>query len=134
MARNRIGPNLVGRGLTNYVYVDVDGTLLLWPGNPGAPTQQQVENAMKAYRSEPFFDELMPAVNVELVDRLKDWQQRSGGCIVIWSMGGKAHAEMARAFCGLLMATCLAKPDIAIDDGGENFLRKLPVVLPGNFR
>lgn len=105
----------LGRGETNHVFVDVDGTLLIWPTTPGSPRPGET-----------------PAVNADLVRRLKSWQAR-GMRIVIWTMGGVQHAELARDLCGLAGALCIAKPDIAIDDAGDGFKRKLPVVLPAEF-
>lgn len=106
----------VGRGETNHVYVDVDGTLLIWPTRPGAPQPGET-----------------PRVNSALVDCLKSWQRSSGGRIVVWTMGGCAHAEMAADLCGLESVTCIAKPDLVIDDGPEFFKRKLPVQSPEEF-
>lgn len=105
----------VGRGETDHVFVDVDGTLLIWPTNPGAPRPGEV-----------------PTVNTRLVAMLKEAQRR-GLKVVIWTMGGQAHAEMARRLCGLEGAICIPKPDIVIDDAPDFFKKKLPAVKPEFF-
>lgn len=107
---------MLGRGETNHIYVDVDGTLLIWPTVPGSPRPGET-----------------PRVNKQLVRRLKDYQARYGAQLVIWTMGGTKHAEMARERCGLDGAICIAKPDLAVDDAGDGFKKKLPVVLPADF-
>lgn len=84
----------IGRGETNHLYVDVDGTLLIWPTNPGSPRPGE-----------------QPRINVELVECIKRWQSVSGGQLVIWSMGGVKHCEMAAELCGFI-GVCIAKPDL----------------------
>lgn len=109
----------VGRGETNHLFVDVDGTLLVWgaPGRPGAPTSSQRHNALAALSGDFHDPELMPTRNERLVEQVKAWH-RSGGTLVIWSMGGPAHADMARRLCGFgeERVLCIGKPDLAIDD------------------
>lgn len=75
MARDKTGDFRVGRGLTDYVFVDVDGTLIDWRGMPAGSW----DNA--------------PTVNSRCLD-----------------------------------AICIAKPDIAVDDG-----LNLRCVLPHEF-
>lgn len=87
------------------VYVDVDGTLLLWPGrSPGA-----VPRPAEAGHGEP------PAVNEPLVDVVKKWH-RDGRTPVVWSQGGAKHARMAADLCGLAPGACLRKPAAVVDD------------------
>lgn len=95
-----------GRWVTNHVFCDVDGTLLLWPTVPGSPQPGET-----------------PTVNVELVEALRAWKRESGGTIVLWSRGGTAHADMARALCAI-EAVCIAKPDLMIDDADPMLLKK----------
>lgn len=102
----------VGRGETNHVFVDVDGTLLIWPTRAGSPLPGET-----------------PMVNLPLVAALRRWAA-AGGRIVIWTMGGLAHAEMARQLCGL-DAICIPKPDLVVDDGP--LLKKFPVATPTGF-
>lgn len=115
MAANKKGEGRVGRGLTDTVYVDVDSTLLMWPNgvNNGAPV-----------------------INVRLVAELLKWRKGRAGTIVIWTTGGKAHAEKAAQLCfpGDLDVTCVAKPDLVIDDGAQVLGRLIPAVLPDQFR
>lgn len=101
------------------LYVDVDGTLLLWPGDrPGRVPR----------RGEPHYGE-PPAVNTSLVTELKRWHQPPR-TLVIWSHGGAAHAAMAANLCGLSPAACLPKPSCAIDDASEKRLKQFGVVKP----
>lgn len=109
----------LGRGKSDHLYVDVDGALLIWPTNPGAPQAGEV-----------------PKVNDRLVAEIKSWLLLDNkNSLVIWSMGGAAHADMARRLCGFENAICIRKPGLAIDDNlfvwGK---RKLDVVLPHEFK
>lgn len=107
----------MGAGLTNHVFVDVDGTLLIWPTRAGSPGPGEV-----------------PKVNQPLVDQLKAWKVKTGGTLVIWTRGGTAHAEMARKLCGL-DAICVAKPEVTIDDADAPLLaKKLRIVKPHEFK
>lgn len=100
----------VGRNETDHVYVDVDGTLLSEPNEHG-----------------------VYGVNWRLVAKLKKWMA-AGGKVVIWTMGGVHHAEMARGLCGLEGAICVAKPDLMIDDASAKFFwKKHRIVLPDEF-
>lgn len=128
----------IGRGETNHLYVDVDGTLLVWPkpGNPGGPTDAQKANAWAYLRGEAHDAAVLPTINAQLVSRIKDWHARSGGNLMIWSMGGSYHSELARRFCGLEheRVFCLAKPDLAVDDNPLVWSkRRLDVVGPNDF-
>ena len=103
----------IGRGETNHLYCDVDGTLLIWPTKPGAPQPGEI-----------------PKVNAELVANVKAWHKDSGGVLVIWSMGGPAHAVMARDLCefGVERVICIGKPDLAIDDNPHVWGKRGPLV------
>lgn len=90
------------------LYVDVDGTLLRWPGlKPGrVPRPGEPGHGAR------------PTVNAELVAALKEWH-RAGRTLVVWSHGGAEHARMAANLCGLSPAACLPKPRAAIDDAPD---------------
>lgn len=78
-------------------FVDVDGTLLLWPsGAVGEGT---------------------PAPNTALVRRLRAWKAKDRR-IYLWSRGGESHARQAAAFCDAsdLFDAFLNKPSVMIDD------------------
>lgn len=113
-------------GETPAVYVDVDGTLLLWPDRPG-----RVPRPGEPGHGKP------PTINKALADALRAWH-RGGRCLVLWSRGGKAHCEYAAQLCGLKPDACLPKPRVAIDDkpitvtAGE-VKRGFVVVGPHNF-
>lgn len=117
MAADKQGEGRVGRGITDHLYVDVDDTLFM--GNGSGP------------------------VNWPLVEEIKKWysQREAAGaepCIVIWTMGGAAHAEEAMMKCDLDMGfrvVCIAKPDLMVDNGGHQwFYNKFRVVLPEAFK
>ena len=112
--------NHLGVYIERTVYVDVDGTLLIWPGpRPGrVPRKGELEFG------------LPPAVNTKLVKRLRD----SGAQIIIWSRGGEAHAEYAARFCGLddIVTACLTKPDLIVDDG-QLEQKRLPTLFVGPY-
>lgn len=90
---------------TPVVYVDVDGTLLLWPGKAG-----RVPRPGEAGHGE------LPTLNQPLIDALKRWH-RDGKVLVLWSRGGTEHCRFAAKLCGLDPDACLPKPKLAIDDG-----------------
>lgn len=92
------------KGETPTIYVDVDGTLLIWPGKAGRPPRE----------GEAGFGEI-PKVNAPLVEALRRWH-RDGKVLVFWSRGGTKHCEFAAQLCGLKPNACLPKPRIAIDD------------------
>lgn len=107
----------IGRGETNHLYVDVDGTLLIWPTVAGSPRSGET-----------------PKVNEALVDCIKRWLKVSKGRLVIWSMGGPEHAELAATLCGFDTCICIAKPDLVIDDAAHKlFMPKFPGMLPEAF-
>lgn len=139
MAKNRTGEGRVGRGLTDHLYVDVDGTLLIWPARGGGATHAETMAARKLWRDEPLTEEErrhLPVINAELVRRINAWQAaRPTGTLVIWSLGGTEHAKMARDLCGFPSGTpCIAKPDLMVDDAaGETFAKKFPMVHPDAF-
>ena len=126
----------VGRAITDWVYVDVDGTLLLWPDEPGHPTKEQTENLKKWWNGKPYNEKLLPKVNKRLVEELEKWQKRRNGTIVIWTMGGEEHAQIALHMTKLISGAvrCMAKPDLMIDDGQRHLMAKHPVVLPSDFK
>lgn len=142
MGANQCGEGRVGRGITDAVYVDVDGTLLFWPTSLGGPTPQELRNARDKCAGLPHTPGMLPRVNTRLVGELHRWyvtRVSKGGSpvIVIWSMGGRQHALMAVTFCDFPAAMhirCLPKPDCIVDDGGGALLfKKHPVQLPHEF-
>ena len=88
------------KGETFAIYVDVDGTLLLWPGK--VPPRNSHD-----YRNAP--------VNKPLVLAIKEWH-RGRNVLVLWSRGGKEHCEFAAKRCGLKPDACIPKPRICVDD------------------
>lgn len=110
----------IGRGETNSLFVDVDGTLLMWPepGRPGGPTADQRLQLATQLLIGILQWPGMPTINRRLVHEIKEWHRASGGTLVIWSMNGAAHATGARDLCefGKEGVLCIAKPDLAIDD------------------
>lgn len=104
---------MAGRDLSKFksIYVDVDGTLLLWPGGrPGRVPR----------RTEPGFGE-SPAINSALVASLIEWkisEVAEGRTLVVWSHGGRGHAELAGRLTGLTpyVDAFLPKPRLWIDD------------------
>lgn len=116
MATNKKGEGRVGRGLTDTIYVDVDSTLLMWPNG---------------------VDVGAPIINSRLVIELLKWRAgRPGGTIVVWTTGGKAHAEKAAQLCfpSDTAIVCVAKPDLIVDDGAQILGTLIPTVLPDQFR
>lgn len=89
---------------SNVIYVDVDGTLLFWPGKPGRQPGP----------GEAGFGEL-PKINKPLADCLRSWHKK-GRTLVVWSRGGPEHCKLAAKLCGLNPDACLYKPEICIDD------------------
>lgn len=91
----------------NVLYVDVDGTLLLWPGDdpgsvprPGEPGHGQA-----------------PTINTAVV-MLINARHSAGWQIIVWSNGGARHAELAAKHAGVfnLCHACLAKPRAMVDN------------------
>lgn len=81
---------------TPTVYVDVDGTLLLWRGRYGDGT---------------------PLINAPLVERIRQ-QHKDGVRIYVWSRAGAKHAKMATTFCGIvdIVSGHMHKPQEMVDD------------------
>ncbi len=103
------------------LFVDVDGTLLFWDEKPGRVT-----------RGVPLEQlHLHCIVNVTLVERLKRWK-KPGNLLVVWSMGGKDHAQWAVKLVGLQGAVdvCLPKPCGLVDDAGDRWNRHLQFFGP----
>jgi len=97
---------------TRTIFVDVDGTLLFWPGkNPGGPPR----NGEEGYGKEP-------EVNVGLVEHIRE-KIKEGVTVVVWITGGPEHAKMAVRLCGLInervngKILCCGKPGTCFDDG-----------------
>ena len=87
------------------IYVDVDGTLLIWPEpDPGVYYVGQ-ENTQE------------PKINEKVVDQIKLFHE-GGWEIVVWSANGREHAQWAVDFCGIgpYIIAVLKKPLIFIDD------------------
>jgi len=87
-----------------FLYVDVDGTLLKWPGpTPG------------------LRNDGTPEINKDLIKQLRKWKERTNGYIIVWSGNGKTHADWAVDFMGIedLPDFVLGKPNIFIDDTYE---------------
>jgi len=147
LAHNQTGEGRVGRGITDHVYVDVDGTLLLWPTKPGGATGGELAaahrniSAIADQKPEdiPAADRaLVPRVNWPLVEQIKAWANRRNGTIVIWTTGGSEHAELAMMLCGLDMGylvVCVGKPDLIVDDAHHDKLfARIRAVLPHEFK
>lgn len=96
---------------TPTIYVDVDGTLVFWPGpDPGeAPIPWHPSLA-------PSSRHPWPAINQPLVDRLNAWYRPHSRCLVVWSRAGALHARQVAQYCGLTAHAYLPKPRMAIDD------------------
>jgi hypothetical protein len=146
--RNGTGQGRVGRGATDWLYVDVDGTLLLWPTDPGAPRFEEIEETRKWIENpmDPKINSALVAkINVGLVAAILVWlaeRRLHGGepKVAIWSMGGQDHAALAFRMCFARVQierndfVCLAKPDLMVDDGARHLMAKHPVVLPHEFK
>lgn len=94
-------------GLERAAFVDVDGTLVLWP----APDVGRVPRGGEAGTGEA------PVVNAKLVERLRALK-RDGWEIYVWSRGGTKHADRAVAYCGIadIVEATLPKPSRLYDD------------------
>ncbi len=107
-----IPSNMRTAGLTgrDNLFVDVDGTLLLWADDrPG--------HALKT--ADGFIDYKAATVNRPLCDELFNWIEASphNRRLFIWSAGDVPHCEHAAAMCGLTpIATIIPKPGGMIDD------------------
>lgn len=151
MATNRTGEGRVGRGITDTLCVDVDGTLLLWPTKPGGATPSELAAAHRnvaalADRTPALVRyedrDYVPSVNWPLVDAIKSWYDHRSDAgasprIIIWTMGGSAHAALAMMCCGFdmgYMVECIGKPDLIIDDAKHDKLfASHRAVLPRDF-
>lgn len=157
MGANQTGGFRVGRGITDVIAVDVDGTLLLWPERNGGASAREIEAARRhvGRMAEASCDDMngveaseedrrfLPRINAPLVKELKAWaaaRAAAGGNphFLFWTMGGEEHAELAMILCGFDMGhryTLVGKPDIIVDDAGQALLsKKHPVVLPSDFK
>lgn len=140
MANDFTGQGRVGRGITDHVCVDVDGTLLLWPAKAGSARPEEVAAAYAYLAGDPHDLALLPRVNHELVAALDKWRARRKGTIVIWTMGGWMHADMARRFVGWghlrpPEVVCMGKPDLIIDDAGHDKLfSRHRAIFPHEFK
>ena len=108
------------------LFVDVDGTLLFWPGDElgDVPRPGQRGHGQA------------PAVNIELVDALVAWRGETPlSKLFVWSANGAEHARWAARVCGLqdLADGYLDKPqkgDGVIDDKPE-WHRRFARLTPG---
>ncbi len=97
------------------IYLDVDGTLIQWPGCVGD--------------GEPW-------ANRTLIARLRAWLDEGDRRLFVWSYGGVAHARKAVEFCGIadIVSGCMGKPTVIIDDDLTWFDRRVarhyPVMFP----
>lgn len=85
------------------VYVDVDGTLLIWPEPTPGVRKGGVE----------------PAFNSNLISVLIHWKQTfKNRELVVWSANGSDYARKACVGCGLtgFVDACISKPHVFIDD------------------
>lgn len=105
--------------------VDVDGTLLLWPGDkPGHVPRP----------GEPGFG-LSPVVNVGLVRAIKEWKQKDPRrYLMVWTRGGVDHARDAVVRCDLIREAdvCCLKPRSFVDDN-ETLVTRFAVIDPRRF-
>jgi hypothetical protein len=95
--------------------VDVDGTLLLWPGEtPGIKNDNP------------------PEINWPVVFLLRNFREDyPDAFIAVWSANGLKHAEYATAICGLeeTVTCCLPKPVLFIDDAFGWFTRHRKLIV-----
>ncbi len=93
--------------MSKVICINVDGTLIFWQGeNPGRVPR----------KGELGYGEL-PTINKKLIEEIKFFK-RAGSEIVIWSGGGKKHAEWACEFTGITKYVdfICSKPYLLIDD------------------
>jgi hypothetical protein len=94
------------------IYVDIDGTLLIWPGQKsGRPPR----------RNEELYG-VPPSVNEKLANALREWH-KSGKSLVLWSRGGADHCRKAAKMCRLEPDACLPKPYATFDDAPNTVTR-----------
>lgn len=133
------GPNSPQGNLLHYdcLFVDVDDTLILWPGRAQVLPTRPVSVADT------------PPINHELVAKLRAWHDSPnhsatyhghrlvGRQLVVWSTGGAVHARRAVNLCGLddIVDVCLPKPRlkaraVAIDNSHKWFLQDSLTIHP----
>ena len=93
------------------LYVDVDGTLLLWhPDTPGKVRSLKT-----------------PRINTILVKAIRQWYLPTH-TLVIWSATSQGHAEYAATITKLDTLNpppiCLKKPDAMVDDNFSWFNKR----------
>lgn len=89
------------------LFVDVDGTLLMWPGGKPGRVPRAGE---PGHGQTPDINRAMLEIIVQELDR--------GNEVVIWSTGGTDHAKMAAKLCELPASViCIGKPGVCYDDG-----------------
>ena len=96
-------------------FVDVDNTLLLWPGPVGGG---------------------YPKINWPLVDALRTWKTQTKGVVYLWSFGGATHCRAAVIFAKIhdLVDGCVGKPSCIIDDDQAWLGARTTKFLPGDFK
>lgn len=97
----------------NYVYIDVDGTLLLWDKKQGrVPRGVLIEDLRK-----------FCTINYTVVEYIER-KFSEGSIICIWSKGGRFHSKMAasREFCDIekYVSFYLQKPSVIVDDSWKS--------------
>lgn len=104
------------------VYVDVDLTLIMWPGKPVICTSLKTLKASDAELNEP------------LAETLRLWWLGNNGAereLVIWSANGSEHAHAAARWARLdgMASACLTKPHALVDDN-ELWIKKRTWLSP----
>ncbi len=87
--------------IKNTICIDVDGTLLLWPGGNDHVRERDV----------------IPTVRKSVKERIEYLYSRRH-TVILWSANGKEHAEWAAKFANIedSVSLCCAKPIAFIDD------------------
>lgn len=103
------------------IFIDVDGTLLFWPGKPGRVPRRGEAGYGKD-----------PEVNRALCDKIIDWH-RQGCHITVWSTGGEDHAKWAVNFSNMSLYVnhICSKPQLVIDDN-KNWSKRMILQSPGS--
>jgi len=109
------------------LYVDVDGTLLIWPQpDPSRPPPA------------PLIPYDRAEIDHEVVRALRRWKAANpDGQLIVWSMRGRKHAERAVGVCDLadVVDLVLAKPGTMIDDAPWLvWFRDMRLLAPGQAR
>lgn len=104
------------------VYVDVDGTLILWPGdNPGRLPRKPTELGFG----------VAPIVNYDLLLKLRKLYKTGKYEIYVWSWGGAEHARNMVKLARIedIVSGCLTKPFIVFDDNWDwiNAMKKITI-------